>query len=203
MSDVSLSRQILKLCTNLKEETLKLASDDPVKIWFQLELQSIEEQQANCLVSANAVFRAVKQLQQLLFEHCVRLRTPPEPEAAQLLDESFLSMHARLPSNVLDFAQTNKFSIEPSLLFNPDWNNDDFDPVSPTAKVVGYLRSLDKSLQVAANLHFEEEGRRILERSNDHEDSTIAMMAWLFQCRYHAMNAAIASTSAQQIMELA
>lgn len=115
-----------------------------------------------------------------------------------------LAIEARLPANVLEAAGELRFSIDPSLLHEPATETGS-DPVSPTAKVVGYLRGLDRSLQVTNQLSMETEGESLMLQLEITDPVTQASMAVLFQSRYHAMNAAIAQSDVLywQILEFA
>lgn len=116
---------------------------------------------------------------------------------------SLLTAEATVPSNVLQTARNLRFTIEPSLLHDPTQENEQFDPVSPTAKIVGYLRGTDQTLSLSDESKFKEEGKRLLDELDIRDGVTQASMAVLFQSRYHAINAAIASSGPPQVVEFA
>ena len=205
MTTPQLNEQLMQQANRLTSRIERLESTDPIRLWLMMEIEQLVEEGKNkgSLEDVNAVLRAMKQVGQLLFEHCLMLQTPSTelPENDDLL--SFLSLRSKLPANVLQTAKEKRFSIEPSLLFSKNWDNDSFDPVSPTAKIVGYLRSRDPSLQIADELTMDVEGKTLLESMTELDSETIGLMGTLFQTRHHAINAAIAETQTSQVIELA
>lgn len=204
MSQPNLLTQLEQQLNQTIATVARLSSSDPLKIWFEAELASLLSENDDSLKDSNAKLSALRQLKQLLFEHCFKLQNPVEPSSLEpSLPLSYLSQQAKIPSHVLEMAKEKRFSIDPSLLFADDWENDQFDPVSPTAKIVGYLRSRDPSLSFAARPEMQHEGRKRLSELTNIDETTVELMAALFQCRYHTVNAAIASTGASQVIELA
>ncbi len=206
MTELSLQQQIERLTNQLKQRIGQLPPGDPLNDWFPLELDSLVQHHEDKLdlQAANARLRGLKQLSHLVMQHFVRLRNPDFDEPVGESKASTLSIEARLPAGVLENARTLRFSIEPALLHEPAAESDS-DPVSPTAKVVGYLRGLDQSLQVTNELSMETEGESLMQKLDITDPVTQASMAVLFQSRYHAMNAAIAKADSAfgQILEFA
>jgi len=83
----------------------------------------------------------------LLLKHRERLGIADDDSATSSPLDSYLTAQARLPASVRAATRQLRFSIQPSLLHEAKRDNTTFDPVSPTAKIVAYLRGLDKSLQ--------------------------------------------------------
>ena len=197
MSEISFYRQAVDQSRRARKRIAGLNPSDPNKDWFAIELQSLEVSEGDDklgLEEANARLVALKQLLHLLMQHCVRLQNPGYDDVVGEIPQSFLTVQARLPSNVLDSTRLLGFSIEPSLLHDPAAENPDFDPVSPTAKIVAYLRGLDRSLQIDGGFSPETEGASLLSRLGITETDTQIAMATLFQSRYHAINAAMSHT---------
>ena len=205
MTTPQLSEQLTQQAKRLMARIERLEATDPMRLWLMMEIEQLieEGQNKSGLEDVNAVLRAMKQVGQLLFEHCLMLQTPSTELSEDDNHISFLSMRSKLPANVLQTAKEKRFSIEPSLLFSKNWDNDSFDPVSPTAKIVGYLRSRDPSLQIADELAMDVEGKSLLESMTDLDSETVSLMGTLFQTRHHAINAAIADTQTSQVIELA
>lgn len=205
MNVQNLSDEFTKLEKALSLQVSRLSVIDPLRCWFEAEIRSLRsaaesEQDVDAL---NAAFRGLRQVQHLVFEHCVRLRNGDDCTSDVQAPVSYLSMRAKLPADVMETAKQKRFSIEPSLLFSDAWDNQTFDPVSPTAKIVGYLRSRDASLQIDSGLEFNQEGGRLLRELTEVDEDTEQLMGDLFQSRHHCINAAIAETGARQIVEIA
>jgi len=206
MTELNLQNQLLDQTRELKDNISRLEPSDPMRDWFTIELRHIGFHDTSSDISldeANARLSAMKQLRHLVWKHVVQIKNPGMDRSAEERIDSFLTIEQRLPAEVLATARQQRFSIEPSLLHNPLSNNDQFDPVSPTAKVVGYLRSLDDSLQLSAELSMESEGQQILQDLGITNAETQSLMAVLFQSRYHAINAIIGQNATAQIIELA
>jgi hypothetical protein len=201
---LNLQSQINKHVSRIRTAIQQLAPNDPLSDWFRYELHMLGGESLPAdLHDAGAVLHGLRQLEHLLFEHHVRLRNPFEDSTVDSLVESQLTTRARLPADVVEMARDKRFSIDPKLLFHPTWDNARFDPVSPTAKVVGYLRGRDPRLRIAPELSMEEEGKQILANHCAIDESTLECMSGLFQSRHHAVNVAIAATGTKQILELA
>ncbi|MEM9412631.1 MAG: hypothetical protein AAGA30_16075, partial [Planctomycetota bacterium] len=201
-----LTARIQQLASQI-DSRIKALKNDPMRDWFELELHQFQlaNTSESNLQEANSRLQALKQLSHLLFEHCVKIQNPDYQKPIENLPDSFLTVQARMPANVLATARNHKFSIDPQLLHDPNRDNESFDPVSPTAKIVGYLRGLDCSLSLASEFLVGSEGEELLNNLGICDQETRALMAVLFQCRYHAINAAIASSSSNinQIIEFA
>lgn len=208
MDELSLHHQVVKASQQAISITRRLKADDPVRDWYQLELRRLvvdEDDTPLGLEEANARLGALRQLLYLIREHAVRLQNPDYEEPVKAFPDSFLTAQARVPANVLNSARELGFTIAPTLLHDPAMENEQFDPVSPTAKVVAYLRGLDKSLKIKAAFSPETDGEALLQQLGIVDPETQASMAVLFQSRYHAMNAAISGREhdAKQIIEFA
>ena len=205
MPDLDIQQQAIDLSRNVAQHVSRLPTSDPTKPWFVVELEKIavkEDAAQNSLEENNARIGALRQLYHLVFQHSVRKQNPAVENPSALDMASFLTVQARLPANVLDSARRLHFSIEPSLLHEDSHDNDQFDPVSPTAKVVSYLRSMDPSLSLFEESKLNQQGNEILEQLGvDHQ--TKELMAVMFQSRYHAVNVAIQRNSSAQTIEFA
>ena len=205
MTDLDIQQQAIELSGNVEQHVNRLPAHDPVKPWFVVELEKIavkEDAAQNSLEENNARIGALRQLYHLVFQHSVRKQNPMAENPSALDMASFLTVQARLPANVLDMARKLQFSIEPSLLHEDSHDNDQFDPVSPTAKVVSYLRSMDPSLSLFEESELNQQGSEILEQLGvDHK--TKELMAVMFQSRYHAVNVAIQRNNSAQTIEFA
>ncbi len=204
----NLHEQVLKTSQQARQVAARLKADDPVRDWYRLELQKLTvnaDDPELPLDEANARLGALKQLLYLIRDHSIKLQNPDYQAPVKQFPDSFLTVQARAPSNVLNSARELGFTIEPTLLHDPAMENESFDPVSPTAKVVAWLRGLDKSLQITAAFSPETDGETLLQNLGITDPETQALMSVLFQSRYHAMNAAISGQEhdAKQIIEFA
>jgi O-methyltransferase involved in polyketide biosynthesis len=203
-----LNEQVAKASRDACAILDRINSNDPVRDWYQLELQRLsvdDEGEELPLEEANARLGALRQLLYLIRQHSVRLQNPDYEEPVKEFPDSFLTVQARTPANVLNSARDLGFTIDPELLHDPASENEQFDPVSPTAKVVAYLRGLDRSLKITTAFSPETDGELLLKQLGITDPETRASMAVLFQSRYHAMNAAISGHehTAKQIIEFA
>lgn len=208
MAELNLHQQLKQQIDLIDRRINGLRPTDPNKDWFTLELQNLATDEScseQTLVETNARLSALKQLMHLLMEHCVRVQNPGYANTVGETPDSLLTVQARLPSNVLDSTRDLGFSIEPSLLHHPTPDYQQFDPVSPTAKIVAYLRGLDKSLQIDGGFSAGTEGESLLHELGISDAATQSAMAVLFQSRYHAMNVAMAATDRDvlQVIEFA
>lgn len=207
MSSLNLCQEVVEKTGAVQRLIHELEPEDPLRAWFSLELDSLgiesTEETALALDEAHARLRALDQLQYLVFRHKIYLNNPEIENDEAGGKASLLTVEAAVPANVLENAEHLRFTIEPTLLHDPTQENDQFDPVSPTAKIVGYLRGQDQTLRLSDETKFEDEGRRLLAEANIGDRRTQASMAVLFQSRYHAINAAIASSQPRQIVEFA
>ena len=208
MSKVCLKQQFI--CHTKEVERLigLLPPNDPVKDWLFYELDALangELAETLSLDEVNSRLRGLQQLQHLVLKRRERLRLPDEATTDESCFDSYLTAEASLPASVRATTRQLRFSIQPSLLHEANRENANFDSVSPTAKVVAYLRGLDQSLQFFGDGLLRQEGAAVLSQLGIADTLTHAAMATLFQSRYHALNAAIgmASDSASQIIEFA
>ena len=208
MSKVCLQQQILRLVDDVEHSIQSLPPIDPLKDWFFIEIDSLKTEdlsESACLEEENSRLRGLQQLQHLLLKHRDRLGITDDNSTTNSPLDSYLTAQARLPACVRAATRQLQFSIQPSLLHEANRANATFDPVSPTAKIVAYLRGLDQSLQFDGDELLREEGFAALEQLEIKDKKIHVAMAVLFQSRYHAINAAIGMTasSALQIIEFA
>ena len=208
MTQVSLKQQLVCHAIEVEQRIKELPPSDPMKDWFFVELDALmvrENAEILSLNEANSRLSALQQLKYLVRKHHGRLGLTDDAASGQSQLDSYLTAEARLPARVLATTRQLRFSIQPSLLHESKRDNATFDPVSPTAKVVAYLRGLDETLQFAGDDRLRQEGSAALEQLGITDTETQVAMATLFQSRYHAMNAAIgvASEPASQIIEFA
>lgn len=206
MADLNLQNETIQLSEKIRGNIDTFKEEDPLKTWFHIELDMVGVQKNDALLSldeANARMRALNQLQHLVFKHRLRLQNPNLIGMQVDPNASLLTAEATVPSNVLESTRNLRFSIEPALLHDPTQDNEQFDPVSPTAKIVGYLRGMDKTLGLVEAGRFQEEGEALLSEAGIDDPLTRASMAVLFQSRYRTINAAIASGETPQVVEFA
>lgn len=208
MSKVCLQQQLTCQANEVELLIKELPPNDPMKDWYFFELDSLTTgklAENRSLDEENARLRGLQQLRHLVQKHRVRLGLPDMAPSGESHLDSCLTAEARLPAGVRATTFQLRFSIQPSLLHEAKRDNATFDPVSPTAKVVAYLRGLDKSLQFDGDELLRREGAAVLEQVGTADAETHAAMATLFQSRYHAMNAAIGMDlrCASQIIEFA
>lgn len=208
MSQLSLHQQVIKQTQTTEQFVSALKSEDPLKDWFKLELQQLgvwDGETQLPLEETNARLGGLRQLHYLVRDHLVRLQNPDYEAPAKQFPDSFLTVQARQPANVSDSARQFGFTIAPELLHDPASDNQQFDPVSPTAKIVGYLRGLDRSLRISEGLSPTSEGQGLLSELGITNPKTQALMSVLFQSRYHALNAAMVGQDheSKQIVEFA
>ncbi|MEZ6130757.1 MAG: class I SAM-dependent methyltransferase [Planctomycetaceae bacterium] len=208
MSDLSLLNQLIAASQSLYRRLDELPASDPNWHWFAIELQRLAVAKGDLrlpLHESHARLSALNQLMHLLRNHCIRLKNPGFADSVGETDDSYLTVQARLPSTVLSSTRDLQFSIQPSLIHEATPDNQQFDPVSPTAKIVAYLRALDSSLQIDGGFSKDTEGESILLELGIRDDATQAGMAVLFQSRYHAINAAVSALDRDvlQVIELA
>ena len=208
MNRVCLKQQLVYHAIAVELLIEELPPSDPMKDWFFSELDALitgELAEILPLDEANSRLHALLQLNHLVLKHHGRLGLTEDATSGQSQQDSYLTAEARLPAAVRASTRRLRFSIQPSLLHQSKRDNATFDPVSPTAKVVAYLRGLDQALQFDGDELLRQEGAAILEQLGITDPATHAAMATLFQSRYHALNAAIgmAAGSASQIIEFA
>lgn len=208
MSKVCLQQQISRLADVVEHSIRSLPPIDPLKDWFFVEIDALKTKDFGenaALEEENSRLRGLQQLQHLLLKHRDRLGIADDDAPTSSPLDSYLTAQARLPASVRASTRHMRFSIEPSLLHEAKRANATFDPVSPTAKIVAYLRGLDKSLQFDGDEPLREEGATTLKQLGIDDSEIHVAMAVLFQSRYHAINAAIgmAASSALQIIEFA
>ena len=175
MSDIDIQKQAIDLTSKVGQRIGTLSIEDPARPWFLVELDKIAVTSAaekNSFEENSARISALKQLLHLVFEHGLKKQSPGASLQESGRQQSILTVQARLPSNVLDSTRNLNFSIEPALLHEISNANEQFDPVSPTAKVVSYLRSLDPSLSLFGESELNQQGKQILEQLNVDDSQT-------------------------------
>lgn len=205
MADLDIQQQAIDLTSKVSQRIDSLNTDDPARPWFLVEFDKIavsSSVEKNSLEENSARISALRQLLRLVFEHGFRKQNPHADTETEY-EQSFLTVQARLPSNVLDSTRKLNFSIEPALLHEISQTNEQFDPVSPTAKVVSYLRSMDSSLSLFGESELNQQGKQILDELNVDDSQTKELMGVMFQSRYHALNVAIQQHNSAQVIEFA
>ena len=206
MSDIDIQKQAIDLTSKVGQRIGTLSIEDPARPWFLVELDKIAVTSAaekNSFEENSARISALKQLLHLVFEHGFKKQNPGASLQESGRQQSILTVQARLPSNVLDSTRNLNFSIEPALLHEISNANEQFDPVSPTAKVVSYLRSLDPSLSLFGESELNQQGKQILEQLNVDDSQTKELMGVMFQSRYHSFNVAVQKHESIQVVEFA
>ena len=206
MPELDIQKQVYELSSKIHDSIEQLASTDPVKPWFSVELDKFavaEISDQYSLEENNARISALRQLYHMLFQHSVRKQNPTASNSEALDEASFQTIQARLPANVLDSTRKHNFSIEPSLLHDDSRENTHFDPVSPTAKIVSYLRSMDPALNFFEANEFIDQGKEFFAQLSGIDVQTKELMAVMFQSRYHAVNVAVQQHSSAQTIEFA
>ena len=205
MTEPNLAEKHEKTRVQVVELTSQLDQQDPIRSWCQIELETLLSNSTDgceTLEETNSRLSALKQLLFVIRKHAFNLKHPGSNNEKGY-EDSFLTVQARLPSNVLQSARELRFTISPELLHDP-LMQEEHDPVSPTAKIVAALRSLDPALQLGSTDSLVQEGHRLLSAAGELSPMEMASMAVLFQSRYHAINAAIsAGESEAQILEFA
>ena len=147
MAAPSLRDKAKDLTEKIRELIVKFEQEDPLRTWFTVELDEIgisKDANEMSFDEANARIHALNQLHYLVFQHNVHLKNPSVAMLDSESNASILTAEAAIPSSVLKHARDLRFSIEPSLLHDPTEDNEQFDAISPTAKIVGYLRGMDR-----------------------------------------------------------
>lgn len=206
MAELSLHQQLIARTNSVKDQIDGLPPTDPLKSWFLFELEQVgrnADDPAGSLQDENARLKSLSQLAHLIAKHAFQLQNSETSVVDEFRYDSISTVQARVPALVLESARELRFSIEPALLHQPSPVNDQFDPVSPTAKIVGVLRAQDQSLQLIDEPTLLSEGEKLLNELGIVDPVSRAAMSVLFQSRYHALNIAIAETKVAQIVELA
>lgn len=199
MAGVNLLDQLNRLIQQVQAEIDIIYDGYPLKGWFQNELKVLTPDAGDdaSMEDLSARMRAVRQL-----EHIVRSHLADDAAPANHA-ESFYTQNSRLPGSLLEMVKQTNFSIEPKLLLEAPEQVDLFDLVSPTAKVVGYLRGRDATLTFAQRLSCPEESRAILDGLGITDDRVQEKMSLLFRARYHCINQTVARAAAPQVLEIA
>jgi O-methyltransferase involved in polyketide biosynthesis len=198
MSVLNLYDQLLKLIQKVQGLINAIDDNYPLKGWFAIELRLFTPgPRKPTMEELSARMRAVRQL-----EHMVTTlpQNKPEPQSS---DESLYTSMSRVPALLLETVQQTNFSIEPSLLLEGKKAVALFDLVSPTAKVVSYLRNLDPSLSFAGTLSSPEESRVILSELGIVDPAVQEKLSVLFRARYHCMNSVVSERKVHQVLEIA
>ena len=200
MLRLRLNDQLQSLIQSTRERVESLPDESPLKHWFSVELEMLSARQegVDAMEEVSARMRAVRQIQHMVHE---QLEGDTAPYDANETEFTALS---RVPAWVLGTARQTSFSIEPALLLlNPAQHVDLFDAVSPTAKVVSYLRSCGTGLAFAQQLTCAEQALQLLQDLGITDAAVRAKLAVLFACRYQCINAAISRRGVHQVLEIA
>jgi O-methyltransferase involved in polyketide biosynthesis len=198
MSVLNLYDQLLKLIRKVQGLIDGIDDGYPLKGWFAIELRQFTPgPRRPTMEDLNARMRAVRQL-----EHMVTNLPQNQPDSQSSEESTYTSM-ARVPALLMETVRETNFSIEPALLLEGKQPVALFDLVSPTAKVVSYLRNLDPSLAFAGMLTCPEESRAILQDLGLVDPVVQEKLSLLFRARYHCMNAAVAGREVHQVLEIA
>lgn len=205
MTALNLREQFDNLVARVRASIGVLDAADSMRQWFAHELAAAVDVSSgeNEFEDLSARMRAVRQLGHMIADHQARLQNPQQAAADLDLAESIGTTTARIPAALLESVKLTNFSIEPSILLNAAAEVEAFDAVSPTAKVVGYLRCMDPTLAFAHHLSFSTDAERTL-RNHDITDPLVqARMSILFCSRYRTINAVVARLGHRQILEIA
>lgn len=199
MLRLRLNDQLQNLIQSTREQVETIPDESPLKHWFSVELEmlSTRHEGVDAMEEVSARMRAVRQIQHLVQE---QLQGDSAPYDANETEFTALS---RVPAWVLGTARQTSFSIEPALLLSPAQHVELFDAVSPTARVVSYLRSCGTGLSFAEPLTCAAQGRQLLEDLGIADAGVRAKLALLFACRYQCINAAVSQRGTHQVLEIA
>jgi len=198
MSGLNLFDQLARLSTSV-QASIEALDESHLKRWFFIELQVLRNavDNASPMEELSSTMRAVRQLQYIVQTH----QSAESEEVSG--DESIYTQAARNPATHLTLVRETNFSIEPQLLLRPPTPVELFDLVSPTAEIVGYLRSFDASLAFAKRLSRVEHAQALLRDLDISDESVLAMLSLLFRARYHCINNAIGQLAVSQVLEIA
>ena len=199
MSLVNLTGRLERLAGQVGQSIAALDDHSPLKRWFAIELDSLSTPRttAATMEELSARMRAIRQLHYMVQ---VQLREGSDDVHT---DESVYTQAARNPATHLELVRQMNFSIEPELLLEKPGGATLFDLVSPTAKIVGYLRSLDESLGFGGRLSCSEQAQKLLAELGIHDEGVRQRLSLLFRARYHCVNRAVARLCVPQVLELA
>lgn len=176
-----------------------LDDKQPLKRWFEIELEVFESgfRKATSMEEGSAYLRAFRQLHFMILDQIA-----DAPQVADV-EESIGTQMARIPGTLLQNVKQTNFSIEPMLLLHPAKAVDLFELVSPTAKVVSYLRDSQDSFPFAKRLTCHEEAKSILDHLGIKQTAVLARLSLMFQARYQTINQILQEQRFRQVMELA
>lgn len=205
MSLLNLNEQLASLLDRVRRELESIDDADTIKPWFAGELAAITPRPGELasLEEASARMRVARQLAHMIATHPRRKGAEESEFFHDPHGESIGTLGARVPAVLFDTVKRTNFSIEPAVLLAAPAGVEAFDAVSPTAKVVGYLRCRDASLAFAHHLAFATEARQTLEELGIVDPRVRANMSALFCARYHAINTLVARRQARQVLEIA
>ena len=197
MTTLNLSDQLRQLIRVVGQAIAQLDDASTLKSWFANELETLGATSAGrSMEELSARMRAIRQLEFLVRAHADPQVDAHDPEA------SVYTKTARNPASHFDLVKQSNFSIESPLLMGARAVNL-FDLVSPTAKLVGYLRSLGDASAFGESLSCPTQARAILKQLGILDDAIHAQLSLLFRSRYFAINDAIAAAGVRQILEIA
>jgi hypothetical protein len=222
----SLENSILRTSNLIAEQLQRLPAENSEVARFTNQLQELLQADRTGIRAGNAVLGGLRQLRYLVDNHARNLgkvrvslsdaKPANQPSVSQsdiskadapqsgicFTNLSLWSQKATVPEQAMAMTRETDFSIAPSLLFSLDAADPEFDPVSPTAKIVAYLRSLDPQLHFQPAAPLLEIGRQLVE-ALELDAETLAALAELFQIRHHALDVALERACVRQIVELA
>ncbi len=206
MSQIRLESRLTELANEVARLISELRVSSTLKEWLLFELESLASYALCEPLSLDDCFsklQGLNQLKYLIVSHHAHIRHQERALAAELACD--LLVETRLPAAVRASTRHLRFSIQPSLLHEQNRVCFEFDMVSPTAKVVAYLRGLDRALQFEGDSAFRLEGAALLARLGVVNADTRHAMALQFQSRYHALNRVINSADepVRQVIEFA
>mgnify|MGYP002623264421 FL=1 len=198
MPDLNIYDQLQFLIHKLQRDIAQIDEAYPLKKWFSIELEMFTPgpRESSSFEDVSARMRAVRQLEFMVTDALHGAARSPG------VAESAYTQMSRVPSSLLDAVRQTNFSIEPSLLLEDAEPVDLFDLVSPTAKVVSYLRNLDNSLSFAERLSCPDESRALLDDLGIVDPGVQQHLSTLFRSRYDCINSVIERHAAYQVLEI-
>jgi O-methyltransferase involved in polyketide biosynthesis len=199
MTRLNLNSRGNLMIDRVRQAISHLHDQQPLKRWFQIELEMFESgfKQAASMEEGSAYLRALRQLHFIILDHIADV-----PKVGNI-EESMGTQMARIPGALLENVKQTNFSIEPALLLQPAEPVELFELVSPTAKVVSYLRDSQDSLPFAKRLTCHDEAQQILGKLGIRDSKVLAKLSLLFRARYQTINRMLQKNRFRQVMEIA
>ncbi len=198
MHDLNIYDQLQHLIRKVERTIGEIDEGYPLKHWFSIELEMFAPgpRESATMKDVSARMRAVRQL-----EYMVDSALLGAVDSRGTMESTYTQM-SRVPSSLLDAVRQTNFSIEPALLLEAAEPVDLFELVSPTAKIVSFLRNRDNSLEFAERLSCPEESRSLLEQLGIVDPAVHQKLATLFRSRYDCINSVIERHAAFQVLEI-